>query len=171
MRTWLIVFLASFLTCGLFAEEKSAAPEAAAKAFYETLLRLKPQGLPNEAQMKELSPMLHEDLAKLIAKAGAEQKEFIRKNPDEKPPFIEGNLFGSSYEGMHTFKLAAPLVHGDRATVPVYLEYKEGETVVRWVDVLILARVGAEWRVWEIFLTAPWDFRAGPSLRAALAEE
>jgi hypothetical protein len=146
-------------------------PASVAKQFYKTYLKLRPTGLPTEAQMKELAPLLSRELNDLIAKARREQQKFIRGNPNEKPPWIEGNLFASLFEGAHSYSLGTPVFTENNASFPVTLEYRERGKPVRWVDVIALENTNGEWKVRDIFLNGPWDFKAGPSLRAALSSE
>lgn len=153
--------------------EELAKPSAGevAQRFYQTCLKLQPRGLPTEEQMPSLAPLLSAELMELLASARRQQQAFQREHPGEKPPWIEGNLFASCYEGVSSFCLGAASFNQDKASIPVYLTYREGAEEVRWIDVVVLERTGTEWRVWDIFLTAPWEFRPGPSLQAVLASE
>jgi len=143
----------------------------AAKQFYSACLKLKPIGLPTKEQMKTLAPLLSAELVKLIASARRKQEESIRKNPDDKPPWIEGNLFASNYEGVSSFRLGVPTINAGKASFPAYLEYRDREHVVRWIDVIVLERANGTWRVWDIYMNAPWPFRSGPNLRSILSGE
>jgi hypothetical protein len=147
----------------------AAEAQEAASRFYRVYLKLKPSGLPTEEQMKEFGPLLTKEIVDLLSSARREQQKFIKENPDEKPPWIEGNLFASNYEGVSSFKLGEPTLHEDKASIPVYLEHREGSTVVRWIDVIVLQRAKEAWQVWDILMNAPWDFKSGPSLRAMLS--
>lgn len=142
-----------------------------ADRFYKTYLKLNPQGLPTEAQMKEFAPLLSSELNVLLVKALRGQQKFIKENPSEKPPWIEGNLFGSLFEGMHSFALGTPVTNDDKASFPVTLEYREGTKSIHWIDVIALENVNGEWKVWDIFFAGPWDFKPGSSLRAAISSE
>jgi len=126
-------------------------------------------GLPSEEEMKTFAPLLAPEITKLIGEARAEQAAFQKKNPDEKPPWIEGALFSSLFEGVTAYRLGEPLVSADKASLPVYWEYTEGGETSRWIDVVTLVRSGESWRVADIFFCAPWDFRPGPTLRAVLS--
>lgn len=167
---WVVAWLAfaSVASTVALAQEAEAAAKAAADRFYTACLKLKPSGLPTDEQMTVLAPLLCQDLVAGMAAARKEQQTFMRQHPDEKPPFIEGNLFASSEEGVSTFAFGAAALNNGKASLPVYLEYREGGQVVRWIDVIVLEQVANEWRVWDIFMTAPWSFRSGPSLRAML---
>jgi hypothetical protein len=143
----------------------------AANRFYRTYLKLNPRGLPTEEEMKAFGPLFTAELLELISAARHEQQKFIREHPDQKPPLIEGNLFASNYEGVSSFSRGTPTYNDDKASNPVYLEYREGKSIGRWIDVIVLERANKEWRVWDIFLNAPWPFRSGPNLRAMLSIE
>jgi hypothetical protein len=144
---------------------------AVASEFYRTYLKLKISGLPDEKQYKILEPLLSSDLLKLLRAAKQKQEEFIKEHPDEKPPWIEGDLFTSSFEGAHSFRLGRATVRGDRARIPVHLEYRDSRDRVRWTDTIVLIRSGDGWRVWDILLNGQWEFKMGSSLRQILQAE
>jgi hypothetical protein len=146
-------------------------PESVAQTFFDACVKSRVSGLPSEEQMKTFAPLLTSEVISLIEAARTEQAEFQKKNPEEKPPWIEGALFSSLFEGVTAYRLGEPLVSGDKASIPVYWEYTEGGETSRWIDVLILARSGETWKVADIFFCAPWDFRSGPTLRAVLSEK
>jgi hypothetical protein len=148
---------------------RAESPEAVARTFFDAYVKLRVSGLPGEEQMKTFSPLLTPELAGLIAAARAEQEEFRKKNPDEKPPWIEGALFSSLFEGVSAYRLGEPVVGDDRASIPVYWEYTGDGQTSRWIDVVSLVRAGDTWKVADIFFCAPWDFRPGPTLRALLS--
>ncbi len=163
MKTLLIFLLLPF---GFALAE---APEAGAKKFFDAVVKFRVSGLPTEEQMKTLGPLLDPEIVKLIAAAAAERADFEKKHPGEKPPFIEGALFSSLFEGVTAFRLGEVVVQGDKASIPVYWEYTEYAETSNWIDVVVLKKNGEMWRIWDIFFTAPWDFRPGPSLRAVLS--
>lgn len=148
---------------------QTQAPADVARSFYSTCIRLKVQGLPDDRAAKEIGAFLSADVLKLVETARAEQNVFIHEHPDEKPPLVEGNLFGSMWEGMTAFTLGTPVIYQDKVSIPVSLEYKEENDTARWVDVLVLVKGENGWKVFDIFFCAPWDFKPGPSLRALLS--
>ncbi|HEV2800725.1 MAG TPA: hypothetical protein VGW12_09520 [Pyrinomonadaceae bacterium] len=151
---------------------QSASPADFAARFYRTYLKLKMNGLPDEKQYKVLAPLLSSQLQQLFAAARVEQDRAIREQPDEKPPWIEGDLFTSLYEGAHSFRIGRPKLRGEYADVPVRLAYRgdRGRTV-RWEDTLVLVRTPQGWRIWDIKLNGDWQFKNGASLRAILRAE
>ncbi len=105
---------------------------AAATKFYQTYLKLNIRGLPDPEEHKQLVLLLERSLGQLIEAARLEQVEFIKEHPDEKPPWIEGDLFSSLFEGAQTFRIVATRVRGRRTEVDVNLEYKEKAR--KWFD-------------------------------------
>lgn len=168
MKSLLFNAAFSLALCGSALAET---PETVAKTFFDAYVKARVSGLPNEEEMKTFAPLLSPDIVKLLATARTEQQEFQRKNPDEKPPWIEGALFSSLFEGVTAYRLGDTVVSGDKASIPVYWEYTEGGESSRWIDVVTLVRTGDSWQIWDIFFNAPWDFRPGPSLRAVLSEK
>jgi hypothetical protein len=66
-----------------------------AETFYTAYVKLAPRGLPSESAMKTFAPIFTEELNEAIEQARRAQAAFIKKYPSDKPPWIEGNLFGS----------------------------------------------------------------------------
>ena len=164
MKTLLVLAAGVLLASSVLAET----PEAVAKTFFDAYVKFHVSGLPSEEQMKTFGPLLVPEIVTLLGAARAEQVEFQKKHPDEKPPWIEGALFSSLFEGVTAYRLGEPLESADKASIPVYWEYTEGGETSRWIDVVTLARSGETWKVSDIFFCAPWDFRPGASLKAEL---
>jgi hypothetical protein len=167
--------LALSLASGQFAAASprpSASPAVFAARFYRTYLKLKMNGLPDERQYKVLAPLLSSELQQLFVAAQAEQVRAFKEHPDEKPPWIDGDLFTSLHEGAQSFRIGRPTLRGDYADVPVRLSYRglRGR-IVRWEDTLVLIRTVEGWRVWDIKLNGDWQFKNGASLRAVLRAE
>lgn len=144
-----------------------------AKAFYTELRREEISGLPSTAQMKRLSRYLAPEIVAAIERARTEQTEFMRKSPDEKPPWIEGDLFSSLFEGVETWKLGTAKVSGTSAEVPVQLSYRGGsKQVSSWTDTLVLKKTQTGWQVFDIRMGGEWDFKAGGNtLRSTFSVE
>ncbi|MBS1808532.1 MAG: hypothetical protein JST84_10100 [Acidobacteria bacterium] len=170
-------FLKSTLALLLFASLALANPPVAlspkdvATQFYRTCLKLKISGLPTAKQSKSLAPYLSQDLQQLIKTARQKQTKFIKDHPDEKPPWIEGDLFSSSFEGSHGFRVGTPVVQEERAEVPIHLFYRDGKKMIRWTDTLVLTRIGNGWVVSDLLYKAMWDFKPGTSLRGVLQSD
>ncbi len=150
--------------------EERAAISAAAHAFSTELRREPTRGLPTPEQMQRLSPHLTPELASLLKRAAVVQAQQIRRHPDEKPDWIEGDLFSSLYEGVSTWKLgevfSAPTVE---ATVQVIQTYSEPTAEpVTWTDTLVLIKRGQQWLLDDIRMGGDWEFQTGATLRGQL---
>jgi hypothetical protein len=172
-----LIFLAASAPVGallgtllLACSPKTSAPETAVRQFYSVLTADRISGLPSDAQMKTLRPLISLELDTLIETARHAQLHFIYAYPDEKPPWIEGNLFGSLFEGHHDFTVDEAMVCGDTALVPVRLEYRGDKDTVRWNDEAVVVKYVEGWRVSDIRFKGAWDFKPGAGLRALLKD-
>jgi hypothetical protein len=163
-----VMVLLLALSQSVCAQSSTSSPTRAAERFYRTYLKLRISGLPNHKQMKILSPLITSDLKELFVAARKIQAKYIQEHPDEKPPWIEGDLFSSLFEGAQSFRIGNASHRGDIAEVPVKLAYREGGSTTRWSDVLILVRNGNRWLVSDILLKGEWAFKSGDSLRSIL---
>ena len=165
-----LALLLLVLTVSAQPAEQAAAKTVAAQ-FYRTCHKLKISGLPNPKEAKLLAPYLSAELQQLIKVAQQKQAKAIKEHPDEKPPWIEGDLFSSSFEGSHGFRVGTPVVQGKNAEVPIHLFYRDGKKMIRWSDTLVLTRTHKGWVVSDLLYKAAWDFKPGVSLRGVLQAE
>ncbi len=159
------------LSAALANPTEKAPPKEVAARFYRTLHKLKISGLPNAQEAKLLAPFLSPDLQKLMQVAKRKQAEFSKEHPAEKPPWIEGDLFSSLFEGAHGSRIGTPVLQDERAEVPVHLFYCDGKKLTRWSDTLVLTRTAKGWMVSDILYKASWDFKPSTSLRGVLQAE
>jgi hypothetical protein len=155
--------LSVFLLAG---REAFAADEAkdAAVNFYRSYAKLRAGGLtgiPNEAQLAQLAPLITPELRDLFGVALREQKRCEDKFPDDKPPWIEGDIFSSSFEGFTSYKAAASRPRGQGRQVTVSFVYAEGKTRVKWTDALVLKNEGGRWLVDDLIHRAHFAFSSG----------
>lgn len=119
------------LALALFAITAMAAEPA--QNFLKAYKNLKFEGLPNKAQLQKLSPHLSAGLQSAIKGAQAVQAHCMKKFPDEKPMWIEGDMFSSNFEGFTSFNVAS----SDRAKAIIEFEYVEKDQKVAWKDELV----------------------------------
>jgi hypothetical protein len=160
------VFLIVALMAANVVAQNSA--KATATEFYQTYLELNVRGLPDATTHVRLVSFLDPSLTGLIEKARSRQTEFIKQHPDEKPPWIEGDLFSSLFEGAQSFVVGATRVKGARTEVDVRLSHKEGSSLVSWTDTLVLTKTKSGWRISNIVFKGKWQFSNGTSLRHVL---
>lgn len=176
MKSAILLFLsvlvgANTLQSGERVTGVSAGPGEAARSFYGELRRLRVTGLPTGASWSALAPRMTEELAAAFQRARAEQADFIKKHPDEKPPWIEGDLFSSLFEGPLAFEIGEAAVKGDRAEVPVVCTHAEGGKSTKWTDRIMLRKSIKGWFIDDVRYGGTWDFANTGTLRAALAPE
>jgi hypothetical protein len=167
---------ALFATLLLAASQVFAADEAkqAAAVFYRAYGELRNHGgltgIPNEAQLKQLAPLLTPELRTMLSAALREQQRCVRQFPDDKPPWIEGDIFSSSFEGFTGViaRASKPLLRG--RSVALRFTYAEGQHSVRWTDTLILVNDSGKWLVQDIYYHAKFAFASGfgSNLQASL---
>lgn len=163
-----VVVSALALSQSVYAQSSKSSPTRTAQEFYRTYLKLKIRGLPDDKQMKSLEPLISSDLKDLFVAARKIQDEYIREHPDEKPPWGDGDLFSSLFEGAQSFRIGRVSLRGNRAEVPVQLTYRQGGSTTSWSDVLILVRNDKQWLVSDILMKGEWAFKSGSSLRSIL---
>jgi hypothetical protein len=156
-------------------EQKAAARQreelrAAATALGTEVRRERISGLPSPEQMKRLAPLLTPELAFVIESARTRQQEQMRMHPDEKPQWVEGDLFSSLFEGVKKWEIAEVFTAPSAdATVKVRNSYDEPSLdKVEWTDTWVFKRVKDRWLLDDIRKGGDWAFRSGESLRHAL---
>lgn len=147
-------------------------PEDVVEAFYTAYLLGSMSGLPAVDEMAGLSPYLSPGLVRLIEAARAEQQAFMTQNPGEKPPWIEGDLFSSLFEGPTGFMVGAAAgdAGGTRVSIRfTFTDPEDSEATVAWEDAVILREEGGRWLIDDVLFLADWEFKPGASLRSVLA--
>jgi hypothetical protein len=167
--------LASLLLCAwispLLAAPKPAEPLPAATAFYRELRTLPVDGLPKGDAWKSLKALITPELAQVIELAQAEQAAAIKKEPDEKPPWVEGDLFSSLFEGPNSFKFGSVTISGAKAEVIVHCSYTGGGATSSWTDTLLLVKSDKGWLVDDIRFGGTWDFANKGTLKESFGPE
>ena len=135
--------------------------------FYQAHLEIRPIGLPTPAQQRVLAPYLTPALMGRIDDARRYQEEFEAEHPDEKPPFVDGSLFTSMYEGFDRFEIvrSEPDASGG-AKVIVRFEYKDAPP---WEDAVIVTREGDRYAIDDMVFSGAGAFNPAHRLTEALS--
>ncbi len=136
--------------------------------FYATLRDLNVRGLPDKDQLKELTPFLSSQIVTTIKRNQKTQAAFIKKHPDEKPPWVEGDLFSSLFEGPTSVEIGNTRTKGSTREVDIYLHHVSESDKVKWTDTVILKRENKKWVIANIIFKGNWQFKSGNSLLNAL---
>jgi hypothetical protein len=159
----LLVLGASLIGCA----QTHAADEAreAAAAFYRNYLALRqsggPSGIPDEAQLAKLAPSITAELRGLLAAALREQARCAKQFPGDKPPWIEGDIFSSNFEGFTSFSASNSRPRNAGREVAIRFTYAERKYRVKWADTLVLRNEAGRWLVDDIFYRGHFAFTSG----------
>ncbi len=112
-------------------------PGRTVEGFYALYLKTHPSGLPAQDEEQAMAPFLSGHLLGLLDKARSYQETFKRRHPDDKPPWIEGCLFASLFEGPTNFKVTKVIANQDgTSTVTVHFWNDSYE----WEDSVIVRK-------------------------------
>jgi hypothetical protein len=158
-----------------------AAPDVArdaTTALYRSYAKLRAEGrgmtgIPDAKQLARLAPFLTPELRGLMAAAKKEQERCARAFPGDKPPWIEGDILSSSFEGFTSFRAGSSKGSGKVRAVVVRFRYAEpGRSGVEWQDEVVLRNEAGRWRVDDLRYRADFAFTSGfgPNLKASLKQ-
>lgn len=143
-------------------------PSATVARFYATYLTSGVAGAPDSARLAALAPYLTDTLRALLAGAGRLRDEEARRAPDEKPPFADGDLFSSLFEGPTGASVVGRDSTGGVHRVLVRLAYHHADPVQRWTDTAVVVRGGGRWAIDDIRYGGEWGFANRGGLRESL---
>jgi hypothetical protein len=122
-------------------------PQRAAQDFLAWHASTLPSGYPNDRELSPLRPLLTGELICLLKAAGSYSRKHQKAAPDEKPPYVEGDLFLSSiYERPASAEIEAIRVREGSASALVLFAYEE----FSWRDRLQFRLSNGEWRLADI---------------------
>jgi hypothetical protein len=142
-------------------------PEGAVCRFYQAYLETRPVGLPTPEQERLLAPYLSAVLLARMDEAREYRAAFEAEHPDEKPPFVDGTLFTSLFEGADRFEIvrSEPTANG-AAAVTVRFGYDDVEP---WEDAVVLIRAGDRYAIDDIIFSGVGEFNPAGRLTEALS--
>ena len=158
----------------------AAAPEQVVADLYAALAAARPSGAPTDAQRLILAPLLSAELTGLLQRADAARAAARAAAPTEKPPFTDGDLFSSLFEGPTAFTVgkavsaaAAPGGRLGDLQVPVDLVHTidpaaGGGEPATWTDTVLLREENGRFVVADIAFGGGWDFANKGTMIAAL---
>ena len=143
------------------------APKAVVCGFYDQVLELPPLGLPSREEQAVLAPYLTLELLRLMDEARTYQEAFEREHPGDKPPFVDGSLFTSLFEGFDRFEvLRAEELGSKEANVVVRFGYQDADP---WEDAVHVTYVEGRTAIADIFFSGAGTFNPGGRLSERLA--
>ena len=141
-------------------------PTAVVEAFYAHLLSYPVTGAPNAGDLPRLAPFLSDSLLAELARAGRVRDRAATVHRNEKPPFADGDLFTSMFEGPTSFWVMA--AQDAPPAVLVHFEHRDSVSSTEWVDTVLVARRDTSWMITDIAYGGTWPMANKGRLRENL---
>lgn len=166
-RTIIVAALGLLLQLPAYAAES---PASTVTGFYRKHIELKLSGAPSPKQLQAIAPYLSQHLQALLERAWQQHERDIKRAPDEKPAFAEGDLFTSLFEGPTSFAVIRTETLAHEYAVTVQFTYQaEGQQTV-WKDVVRVASKQGKPVIVNVEYGGDWPFAAKGSLITTLEE-
>ena len=147
---------------------RSPAPSPVVNAFYAIRIGSSMTGAPTEAELLRIAPFLSDTLAALLKGARALHDREATRVPDDKPPFTEGDLFSSLFEGPQSFSIVPDSVAARNHRVVVMFMYTGDAKPYTWTDTVVIARQKRHDVIDDIAYGGAGEFGNHGTLRAML---
>lgn len=141
--------------------------------FYTLHLRNADSGVPGEILLDSYRPYLSQRLIGLLERARHQRDQAIAAHPDEKPPFVEGDMFSSLFEGPTGFEIGMPLrIDEENQRVPVvFSNVIPGQQPVRWTDYAYMVHEESGWKLDDLAYGGQWAFATQGRLTDSLPKD
>lgn len=138
--------------------KEAATPTDAVMQFYTMRDAIGVQGAPTPKELAALRPFIADTLARGLAFADSVRESDKRRAPDEKPAYVEGDLFSSVFEGSTSFRVMPTTSTSAPYVVPVAFADERAKPAVRWVDTAIVILERGRLVVQDVRYGGTWDF-------------
>ena len=136
-------------------------------------------GLPTPSNMRRMRPFLSVRLAEAIEAARRYQADYVAAHPAQKspgggppiinkPPFVDGDLFSSLYEGARAFEVVDIEPHGEDTWVST-VRFHYDPDLDGWVDRIAVTRVDGHYGVDDVLYARTMGFGPKGKLSEVLA--
>jgi len=166
--------LLSLFLAATAAQAAEPGPQAAVQAFYELRMSQLPNGgAPDAPALKLIAGMLTPRLHCLLKTAHRYDEAFLATQPGDKPPFVEGDLWSSLFEGPTRVKAQPARLGRDLAWVPVRMFFDDGgrTDATGWTDTVLLARIDGRWLIADVDYGGNFAFGNAGRLSGVLSEQ
>lgn len=150
------------------AAEDGVEVAALAEAFCAVYPDLRGGGLPAPAGRHALEPLITLGLDGALTAARHLHDAAIRQAPGDKPPFGDGDLFSSLFEGATSCRVGAVTLARNTASVELRYAHEAGTLMTSWTDRLSILRGNDGWRIDDVVYDGRWDFANTGSLRGMI---
>lgn len=148
--------------------EQEAGATRAAATFYDVVLSERMGGVPDAEMRAKLRPVISPDLDSLLAQAAEAERRHTARTNNEEPPYLQGDIFSSLFEGATGYEIADCDEKNERLIECKVQLVHDGEEPVQWKDRVMLAPSGDVWLVDDIAYGGGWDFAPKGNLKDML---
>jgi hypothetical protein len=167
MAPRLIVVLLAGALVGCFGAS-ARTPEGVVERFYAKRIDLKIAGAPTPDELQAVAPYLTPELHRLLEEAGALREREAAATPDEKPPFADGDLFSSLFEGPTAFRVVDDQERDDTHRIAVRFTSRQKSDSVSWQDTVIVVPDDGEYAIADVEYGGKWKFATQGTLKSNL---
>jgi hypothetical protein len=137
---------------------EARAPSIAVSQFYSVLDAAGIHRVPDAAQMPALAPLLADSLRHALETARRTRESSERAAPGDKPPFADGDIFSSLFEGRSTWVVKDSLARGDTTFVLVQFSNETTKPAVTWQDTVVVVAQAQRFVIADIRFGTAWEF-------------
>jgi hypothetical protein len=163
----ILVLLAAAALAGCFGAS-ARTPTGVVESFYAKRIDLEIAGAPTPHELEAVAPYLTPELHRLLEEAGALRERDAAATPDEKPPFADGDLFSSLFEGPTAFRVVDDQERGDTHRIAVRFTSRQKSDSVSWQDTVVVVPDDGEFAIADVEYGGRWKFAAQGTLRSNL---
>lgn len=167
-RTVIGVFAVALATVGCRGNRPASASDVVIQ-FYTMKEATGMSGAPSPKELAALRPFITDSLAMMLAKADSVRSADKKRAPDEKPAFVEGDLFSSLFEGPTAFVVKPATDTTSPVRILVEFANTSQKPAVKWTDTLIVQKQAGKWLVHDVRYGGTWPFGNKGGLLSQLA--
>lgn len=144
------------------------APSPVVVAFYSARIASHSTGAPTADELRQFAPFLSDTLTALLKAAAAMRDREATRAPDEKPPFVEGDLYSSLFEGPTSFVVLRDSASARQNKSVVQFTNVSNGASVTWTDTVRLGKKGRFEVIEDIAYGGAGEFGNHGTLRTSL---
>jgi len=143
-------------------------PAGVVDRFYAAAIASGHSGVPSAEDLAVLAPYLSDSLKTLLVAARGLYETARVRAADDKPPFADGSLFSSLFEGPTAVSVLGDSVRGSTHAVTVRMAYAGADPPVTWTDLVLVVEEDGRFVIEDIEYGGNWDFANKGNLRSSL---
>jgi hypothetical protein len=144
-------------------------PASVVDSFYAASIASGRSGAPSPEELAVLAPYLSDSLKALLVAARGLYEAARVQAPGDKPPFADGSLFSSLFEGPTAVSVVGDTARGATHAVTIRMTYAGADPPVIWTDQVLVVREHGRFVIEDVVYGGDWDFANKGTLRSALA--